>query len=359
MINFEKSRWERVRKNYSEWWAGKATRPVIGVIVVKPSADGDAHFLINQSNVCDRKPPEQVADGIFAALSRYEFYGDAYPMFNFDCFGPGVLAAFLGATLDNSSGRVWFHPKEPRPITGLSLNFDRGNEWFTYVSDIYRATAERFQGTAVMGMTDLGGVMDVLSTFRPGEELLYDLYDEPDSVKKLTEKIREYWHEAYDELSALSKASEYGYSDWSTLYSEKPSYILQSDFSYMIGNDMFREFVLDDLKYSCRKLTNTVYHLDGVGELNHLDDILSIKELNAVQWIPGIGNKQPDEWPEIYSRIVAAGKCIQLQGTSFPILANILRGTAAPGLFNHPLIYVAEQDKDYALSYLKNLGVEL
>jgi len=35
-------------------------------------------------------------------------------------------------------------------------------------------------------MTDLGGNLDILSTFRPGTDLLLDLYDHPEDVKRLT-----------------------------------------------------------------------------------------------------------------------------------------------------------------------------
>ena len=63
---------------------------------------------------------------------------------------------------------------------------------------------------------------------------------------------------------------------------------------------------------SCRKLANPFYHLDGPGELPHLDALLSIPELKGVQWIPGAGQPDYTHWPEVYRKIRAAGKLIQI-----------------------------------------------
>lgn len=61
----------------------------------------------------------------------------------------------------------------------------------------------------------------------------------------------------------------------------------------MIGTDMFEEFVLHTLQRDCLALTNTLYHLDGEGELRHLDRLLSIPALKAVQWVPGANVRAP------------------------------------------------------------------
>ena len=64
---------------------------------------------------------------------------------------------------------------------------------------------------------------------------------------------------------------------------------------------MFEEFVLHTLQRDCLALTNTLYHLDGEGELRHLDRLLSIPALKAVQWVPGAGKPNvipvyTDDW---------------------------------------------------------------
>ena len=64
---------------------------------------------------------------------------------------------------------------------------------------------------------------------------------------------------------------------------------VQSDFSAMISPIMLAEFVLSHLQEQCRRLEYSIYHLDGPGQILHLDYLLEIPELNGIQWVPGAG----------------------------------------------------------------------
>ena len=254
--------------------------------------------LLSQANCNDFSiSAESIIDRIDYELSKNDYYGDAFPMFNMDCFGPGIVSAFLGANLDNSTGYVWFHAPNKKHISELHFEYNPDNPWLIRIKDIYKCAMNRWDGNVLMGMPDLGGVMDVLSIFRPGEELLFDLYDEPQEVKRVVNEISVLWHKIYDDLYSVLEPMNPGYSDWSCIYSDKPSYVLQSDFSYMVSPDMFEEFILDEVKRSCKRLDRSIWHLDGVGELQHLDYLLSIEELNGIQWVPGDGKPPCHEWP--------------------------------------------------------------
>jgi 5-methyltetrahydrofolate--homocysteine methyltransferase len=73
--------------------------------------------------------PEQIIDRIDYEYSRFTFLGDAFPWFSMGKFGPGVIAAMMGAKLDNSSGQVWFWPPDDRPIQDLNLELEPNNIW--------------------------------------------------------------------------------------------------------------------------------------------------------------------------------------------------------------------------------------
>ncbi len=308
-IQFTDSDWSEIRRNYTKWWDRELERPLIPVKLFgrDPGRPKPKAPLLSQTTCADLSvPAEAIIDRLDYELSRYEYLGDGFPSVNFDCFGPGVVAAFLGAELNNSTGRVWFHPQKVVPIDELHLEYDPDNIWLQRIKDIYRAGVERWRGQVLMGMPDLGGVMDVRSTFRPSENLLYDLYDDPDEVKRLVWEIHSLWFRFYWELADILKEGSPGYSDWAQLYSDKPSYVVQSDFSYMISPAFYREFVLPEMEKMCSTLDRTIYHLDGVGNLNHLDAVLSIRSLDAVQWVPGEGNPPQEEWPEVLTKICRA-----------------------------------------------------
>ena len=325
-IDFDAARWDKLKETSRQWWNHELERPMIPVVLEgrdpgRPRPDAP---LLSQTTCADLSiPADRLIDRIDYELSTCYYEGDAFPYFNLDCFGPGVTAAFLGATLDNSTGRVWFHPPIELPIEEIHFRFDPDNVWFRRLCEIYTAGMRRWEGQVLMGMTDLGGNMDILSSFRPSEDLLLDLYDNPQEVKRLLWEAHEVWHQYYNALNTVLQPVNPGYTDWSRIYSDKPSFILQCDFSYMIGTGMFDEFALPEIVATCGRLERSFYHLDGKGAYPHLDSILAISDLNGMQWVPGDGQPNCGHWPEVYRKIQASGKLIQLHG-GFEVLDRVI-----------------------------------
>ena len=98
----------------------------------------------------------------------------------------------------------------------------------------------------------------------------------------------------------------------------------QCDFSYMISSEMFKEFVLPELVASAKRLDNCCYHMDGKGQLPHLDMLLAEPVIGGVQWVPGAGAPVCAEWPEVYERIFAAGKRTMIWG-ELPAIYDLLK----------------------------------
>lgn len=356
-IQFSGNDWDRIKKAYTRWWNGELDRPLIPVHLKgrDPGRPMPHAPLLQRGNCTDLSiPAKELIDRIDYELSTYEFLGDAYPVYNLDSFGPGVVAAFLGAKMESTTDTVWFHPKEILPISELHFEYDGNNIWLNRIKEICYEGMKRWQGQVLVTMPDLGGTLDILSTFRPSENLLLDLYDEPEEVKRLVWEIHELWWKYYQEINSVLQPLNPGYSDWARIYSATPSYVLQCDFSYMISPQFFDEFVKPELYASCKKLDHSLYHLDGIGELNHLDSILAMPELDAVQWVPGDGKPPQAEWPDVMRRIAAAGKKQQILGPGmahFDQAASIL-GTAK-GLEAQGITGNVEQKKEIMESLKK------
>jgi len=316
-IDFSPERWEKVKETYRRWWAGELERPIAELILHgrDPGRPQPTAPVLSQATCADLSiSAEDLIDRLDYQLSGNVYLGDAYPMVTMDVFGPGVAAAFLGARLDTSTGQVWFHPPADIPIEDLHFTYDPDNMWLRRIKDICTVAMKRWQGQVLVGMTDLGGNLDMLSTFRPSEKLLLDLIDSPQEVKRLLGDMHQLWHRYYGEIDAVLQPVNPGYSNWCWIYSDQPWYILQCDFSYMISPDMFREFALEELEASSRRLGRSFYHLDGRGQLPHLDMILKMERVNGVQWVPGTGEPELNNWIDVYRRIFAAGKKTQLWG---------------------------------------------
>ncbi|MDA0746552.1 MAG: hypothetical protein O2954_08525 [bacterium] len=131
--------------------------------------------------------------------------------------------------------------------------------------------------------------------------------------------------------------------------------MLQCDFCYMIGPEMFDEFVKPELAASCRRLTNPFYHLDGPGQLPHLDSLLEIEELKGVQWIPGTGNPDFRFWPEVYRKIRKAGKRIQFAGTMETFETIVAQLGSAEGIVFMGTADMSEERE--VMGFLEKYGV--
>jgi len=143
---------------------------------------------------------------------------------------------------------------------------------------------------------------------------LKDIFLEKERVKRVFERIHSLLFKYYEESCSLIQVQENGYSTWAGLWSAKKHFTLQCDFIVYLSPRMFRELVYPLILEECKEFDRTIWHLDGPLELKHLDDLLSIRELDCIQWIPGAGN--PDSGEEcrvpLYRKIQNKGKLLQL-----------------------------------------------
>ena len=311
-IDFTPERYDTLRQNYRRWWDGSLGRAVVALTTYghpsprKPSP----HPMLSFDNSWDFSiTPEQFIDASDYHLSTLRWHGEAFPYCSMTEFGPGVMAAFLGCMPVNGSSTVWFQPpREDIPIEELHFEYDDTNPCFRRVLHMYELAMEKWHGQVVVGMVDMGGILDVLSSFRGAENLLLDLYDAPDEVLRCVKELQEIWFRYFDTFNAVMAPEAQGYSQWYNMYDEKPGYILQSDFSYMIGPDMFDIFTAPELASSAARLYNAVYHMDGIGQIPHLDSLLAIDGIKGIQWVHGSGTPAKENWDPLVERILASGK---------------------------------------------------
>jgi 5-methyltetrahydrofolate--homocysteine methyltransferase len=176
---------------------------------------------------------------------------------------------------------------------------------------VSREAVKRWGEQLSIGFTDLGGNLDILSHLRGTQQLLLDLIDHPGEVDRVVLETRQLWLQCYEALYAHIVHSR-GVSCWGPCWSPTRGYLLQSDFSYMISPAMFERFVLPELSDCCDALDFPFYHLDGRGQLAHLDMLLSVKRLRGIQWVPGDGQLSAEHWLSLIQRIRASGKLCQV-----------------------------------------------
>jgi len=312
-ILFSETQYTALRTNYEKWWNGLLNRPIVPIVTTGHDTvlqKTNAPLLQFTSAWDESVTPQMLIDAHTYDFSTQQWHGDAFPTFFTQKFGAGVMAAFLGCKPISAPNTVWFLPKhKDTPIDALHFEYDENNPYLRRVIAVVEEALERWNGQVVIGMPDLGGILDVMASFRGTENLLTDLYDDPDEVLRCIKELQDLWIRYFDQFASLMKQGNCpGFSHWYGLYSEVPSYILQSDFSYMISPEMFRTFVSWELASTSAHMGNAVYHLDGPGEIAHLDQILAIDSIQGIQWVPGAGAPSEENWDDLLKRILASGK---------------------------------------------------
>jgi len=350
-VRFTAQDWERIERDWTAWWAGELDRPMVVIENIEFPPDTflpQAHVFT--ANFPLDMPADEVIERCQAYLECTRFYGDAWPRW-WPNFGPGIMAGFLGAQVHPVPETVWFEPSIIVDIHDLHVAYDADEPWWQRVRELTRTAVERWGDCVSVAHTDLGGNLDILASLRTTEQLLLDLYDAPDEVARLAGEITRLWLHYYDELYAIIRQAGRGTTPWAAIWSPERCYMLQSDFSYMISPSMFERFVLPDLAACCEMLEHAFYHLDGKGEIPHLDMLLSLERLRGIQWVPGDGQPPAEEWLPLLKRIRDAGKLCQLS-VSAEGARKIVRELGGRGFAFHIGWYMNQADAEDLLRTL-------
>jgi 5-methyltetrahydrofolate--homocysteine methyltransferase len=322
-LRFSESDWQRVARDWGAWWAGELERPLVVLECLEILERYDPHYAgVFLGNYPLDTPADQIQDEFVTRIENTHYLGDSFPRY-WPNFGPGIVAAFAGAQVHPAWDTTWFSPASGGALADLRVACDEQNPWLRRVEEFTRAAAARWRGELAVGFTDLGGNLDILASLRGSQQLLLDLCDAPEEIERLAGETTRLWLDCYHRLLDAIAPAGRGVTCWGPLWSPAGGYMLQSDFSYMISPQMFARFALPDLAACCEQMDYAFYHLDGKGQVRHLEMLLSLPRLRGIQWVPGEGNPPPQEWLPLLKRIREAGKLCQVTVTPQGALAIV------------------------------------
>jgi hypothetical protein len=312
---------QQAQERIEAWWHGQVMdRAVVQVTAPKAGRKGKGAALGP-----DSVPPDELLDWFtdpVRVISRLEkqvettyWGGEALPvLFPVSISLVAITAAYLGCPYKvvpvSYSG--WASPIiedwEKRP----DLAFDPYNQWWLRSKALLTAAAQRAPGRYYVGVPDLNGPGEILARLRDAEQLAVDLLDHPEQVRPALDGINAAWLRYWEAAVGLIHQWVGGYLYWMRIWSDLPSIDLQCDFSCMISPAMFERFFLPALEQQTRWVQRTIYHLDGPGAIRHLDLLLSLPQLDGIQWVPGAGAAPMSKWVRLLRRIQAKGKLLVL-----------------------------------------------
>lgn len=340
IVNFDRPRWkdnwEQAQEHYKQWWDHQG--PVLTLSGLPPLGEQRDNVPLPPAPKTPRERhtnPDWFASNQRYALSRARFPADNLPIAHTD-YGCVQLAACFGAEPEFEDYTIWYQEFITAPEDGPALSLTKAEPWWQTYKRIMQKVQEISRGDFLVGMPAFGSNLDVLAELRGTQALLYDLVDRPEWVKQKLDEINQAFFVAFDDYYQHIRLTD-GSSAYAYFHIWGPGKVsqVQCDFAAMISPDMFKEFVVPALQRQCKWLDRSLFHLDGPNCICHLDHLLAIPELDAVQWTPGAG--QPgagsDQWHELYERILNAGKSAQILGASVEEAKRILDTFGSKGVY--------------------------
>ncbi|MFI3325812.1 MAG: hypothetical protein R3Y35_06525 [Clostridia bacterium] len=260
------------------------------------------------------------------------FLGEAIPGKYID-FGTAGQSEYFGCKQEYGDTTIWFNPAIDEPDATLIHADMSCNKGFERQKQMVRDLVSYAKSDYFLAMPDNCGSIDALAELRGTENLLCDMLDDPEFVSEAMPKIIDAWKVSEYAFYDLLKDNNLGGSShsWMHLWTKGLNVQLQCDFSVMISPALFEEFVLPELQECAKAVDFASYHLDGVEEVRHLDMILSVPEINNIQWTPVAGQPRTSEHIEVFQKIQKAGKGLIL-GPEVDEVETLLKYLSPKGL---------------------------
>ena len=251
------------------------------------------------------------AERALATVENTVYMGDALPHAWPD-LGPDFFPALYGGELVFEEWTSYIKPFLKDWADADALELSREHPYWKKMEELYAAFLAVGKNRFHVGFPDLHPGADCLVGIRGPQDMAMDLFDEPEAIKKMLPRIAADFFETYDHYYKKLSAAGQACTCWAGIVSTRKWSVPSNDFSYMIAPNQFDGFFLEGLRAEAEFFECSLHHLDGVGCLNHLDSLLGIEKLNAIQWVWGAGNGEVTDWIEVFQKVQAAGKGIQL-----------------------------------------------
>ncbi|MHB1154136.1 MAG: uroporphyrinogen decarboxylase/cobalamine-independent methonine synthase family protein [Eubacteriales bacterium] len=347
----------RAKKYWEAFWQKQIIdRPVVNITAPKKGAASVYHNVYNANVLKARGNPEKLTEllqGYEEFLKAFSFLGEEIPALAMD-FGPDMYASFFGADIfpaANNMGTTWIKPMVTDWVkfTG-ELDLSECGTYKQYLQ-MYKSATEFSEGKFLIGCPDCHSNLDALSALRGPQDLCYDLMDYPDEIEQAMVQVRAHYRPFWDELYKIGDFKKRGSIGWIPTYCDGRFATVQCDAICLISPEQARRYVIPALIEECEVHDHVSYHYDGKQALVHLDDILQIKKIDIIQWVPGDGAPRSIEWMDLLHKIQAAGKGLWIYDWTLEEIKQHFRELKPEGL----CFSVSAPNEDEAESFLEYL----
>ncbi len=266
------------------------------------------------------------------SLAGKTMLAETFPVF-FPNLGPSVFASYYGVQLEYAATTSWAQhmAEDMETFDASELKLCTVCENWNKIDEITKLALELGKDKFLTGYTDLHPSLDCVADFVGPEGLCMALYDCPKKIKAMAdvfckdfEKVFAYYHQQLKTQPSVT---------WMGIPSAKPMHIPSCDFASMLSPAQFEEFALPYILREIKLADYNIFHMDGIGVAQHLDQLLEIKEIQAIQWVQGVGEDEPImQWVPLIQKIQNAGKGVVV-GIQPVELKDFMREVSPKGIY--------------------------
>ena len=236
--------------------------------------------------------------------------GDIPPRVRVD-FGPVLLGSLLGGTREIRSDTSWTH-------AFIRDDWSNAPDWtipndhpdLLLLRKLTEMVAQDAAGRYLVCTPDLGGSADVLLNLRGSEALCMDVVMRPETIKTAIDSICESWATLFADLYSHALEGNAGLVHWLALWSSQPYVVPACDFNAMVGPAHFDELFLPEIARQAATVGRAIFHLDGPDAARHIDALLDVPEIQAIQFTPGAGSPSALQWLDMLRKIQDRGRSL-------------------------------------------------
>jgi hypothetical protein len=245
-------------------------------------------------------------------MKEHKFLAETFPVF-WPNLGPNAFSSFYGCPIEFGEVTSWARHFVNDIEDANKLRINLKSEQFLKLEELTNYALSQCEGKFLVGYTDLHAGLDFIDAVMGTEEACLALYDSPALVKEITNRTIDDFFTVYNHFDNMIKAKNQPSSTWMGIPSFGKMHIPSCDFSAMISTKQFEEFYMPLLRKELLQTTHNVFHLDGKDVAKHVDLLLDIKEINAIQWVQGVGDDEPImQWLPFIKKLQASDKALML-----------------------------------------------
>ena len=318
--------WPLVKKRWEAWWNCELFDRVVTCISaprdhVQPAAVEEVDIETQWTDV------DCMIRRMRAGIRSTWCGGERLPLFDHRwAVGNSLM---FGCKPHFTPRTVWVDPQAVGEDAYPTFDGWQNNPWWGWMQQATEKAARASRGEYFVTPNWGNHAGDLLASIRGTEQLAIDVAVNPDWVATAVKLLSDILMEQFDRLWEVILAPEVrteGTLNGCACWSPGKTMAFDCDFSCMISPDAFQRLFLGPLIETMHTVDRRIYHLDGANALHHLDTLLDLPELHAIEWVPGVGREEIMQWVPLLRHIQGKGKAIQVSVAPHevePLLAEL------------------------------------